>query len=273
MPFLLVKGHYKPKVGVPDGDSVRFLADNRRLWGRLDGRPVRLGTGPETKGTAQLRLEGIDAIEKAAIKPSSTDATQSLLHLLGFDEDANPEPEGYILARMTDDKTRRPICFVFAGSTELADGSDVWLEAPLLRKSVNYKQMAAEYAYPLYYNTLFASLRTVFDEALAKAKSPRVGYWLKDRTTRGVTVSSTADLATMPPIWPKLWRRLQAFLRTKKPLSRFIAFLKDRNERVDIPSKMDEVGLQDLVEVKGDVVRLLQPSENLRVRGKAGKRR
>jgi hypothetical protein len=252
---------------------VRFLSDNRKLWGRLDGHPVRLGTGPETKGTAQLPLEGIDAIEKAAIKPFSTGATQSLLDLLGFDEDANPEPEGYILARMTDDKTRRPICFAFVGSSELADGSEVWWKPTSLRKTADYKQMATGYAYPLYYNTLFASLRTVFGEALAKAKSARVGYWPKDRTIRGATVSSAADLATMPPIWPKLWRRLQAFLRTKKPLSRFIAFLKDRNERVDIPSKMDEVGLQDLVEVKGDVVRLLQPSENLRVRGKAGKRR
>lgn len=38
-------------------------------------------------------------------------------------------------------------------------------------------------------------------------------------------------------------------------------------------SKMNEVGLQDLVKVDGDTVRLLEPPENLRVVAKAGRRR
>jgi endonuclease YncB( thermonuclease family) len=272
MPFFLIKGHYRPKAGIPDGDSVRFLANNLALWGKLDGYSVRLGTSAKTKDTVQLRLEGIDAIEKAAIRPFSADATQGLLDLLGFEKDANPEPEGYILARMTDDKTRRPICFAFAGATDVADGSEVWLKAPLLRKSANYRQMSAGLAYPLYYNTLFAELRKVFDGALRTAKATRSGYWPTDRTLRGVTIKSAADLATMPPVWPKLWRRLQAFLREGKPLSEFIQFLAKKNERVDILSEMDEVGLQDLVHVDDGVVRLLQPPENLRVRAKAGRR-
>jgi len=68
MPFFLIKGHYRPKAGIPDGDSVRFLANNLALWGKLDGYSVRLGTSAKTKDTVQLRLEGIDAIEKAAIR-------------------------------------------------------------------------------------------------------------------------------------------------------------------------------------------------------------
>jgi hypothetical protein len=59
MPFTLIKGRFVPKAGVPDGDSVRFRAENLKLWKTLEGKRVVLGTGPETKGTAQLRFEGI----------------------------------------------------------------------------------------------------------------------------------------------------------------------------------------------------------------------
>jgi hypothetical protein len=53
--------------------------------------------------------------------------------------------------------------------------------------------MKAGYAYLLYYNTLFAELRKVFDEVLAKAKAYRAGYWPQDRTNRGVTVHSVEE--------------------------------------------------------------------------------
>lgn len=64
MPFILIKGRFKPGAGTPDGDSVRFLADDLKLWDRLEGKPVELGKGVTTKDTVQLRFEGIDAIEK-----------------------------------------------------------------------------------------------------------------------------------------------------------------------------------------------------------------
>jgi hypothetical protein len=59
-----------------------------------------------------------------------------MLRLIGFDKSDNPEPSGFILARMTDDRAGRPICFVFAGATNQQDGSDVFLDAPMLRQSV-----------------------------------------------------------------------------------------------------------------------------------------
>ncbi len=35
MPFTLIKGRFKPQAGIPDGDSVRFLANNSTLWAKL----------------------------------------------------------------------------------------------------------------------------------------------------------------------------------------------------------------------------------------------
>jgi hypothetical protein len=273
MSFVLIKGKFVPKAGVPDGDSVRFRANDLNLWKRLEGRPVEIGTGVETKGTVQLRLEGIDAIEKAAIKPLAVEAKQKLFDLIGFEPTRSPEPTGYVLARMTDDKTQRPICFIFAGAAAQKDGADVFLNAPLLRQSVNYKQMLAGYAYPLYYNTLFAELRNTFNGALVKAKQARRGYWPTDATRKGVTISSSSQLETIAPIWPKLWRRLQEYFRTNTDLSGFVAFLAAKNERIDVLDVMEERGLQDLVKVKKNKVSLTQDPENLRVVSAAGNRR
>lgn len=272
MPFTLIKGRFKPQAGIPDGDSVRFLANNLGLWTKLEGKPVKVGTSPKTKGTVQLRFEGIDAIEKGATRPLATQSRDNMFHLIGFDEDKDPEPVGYVLARMTDDKSGRPIAFVFAGTTNLKDGSEVRLQGPLLRTSVNVRQAKAGFAYPLYYNTLFASLREEFNKAIAEAKDKRLGYWPVDKTTTGVRVRNLADLATIPPIWPKLWRRLQEFLRQNTSLAGFIRFLEERNERVDVLSIMEERGLQDLVEVRGNKVRLTERPVNIRVVGEAGRR-
>jgi hypothetical protein len=67
-------------------------------------------------------------------------------------------------------------------------------------------------------------------------------------------------------------RRLEVYLRNNGSLAGFISFLEEKNERIDVLSKMSEVGLQDLVKVDGDNVRLLEPPENLRVLAKAGRR-
>jgi len=272
MPFTLIKGRFVPKAGVPDGDSVRFRADDPELWKKLEGNPVKLGTGAQTLGTVQLRLEGIDAIEKGAIQPLAHEARDNLFKLIRFNPERSPEPPGYLLARMTDDKTRRPICFIFAGAAPLPDGAEVRLEPKLLRTSVNYRQMLAGYAYPLYYNTLFAELRNAFNVAYLKARKQKRGYWPSDATSVGVTISSSAQLETIAPIWPKLWRRLQEYLRKNDDLGGFIVFLTAKNERIDVLDVMEERGLQDLVRVRGNRVSLIEDPANLRVVGVAGRR-
>lgn len=272
MPFTLIQGHYLPRAGTPDGDSVRFRADDPALWDRLSGRPVSLGTGVATRDTVQLRLEGIDAIERGATRSLSLAATDNLLRLLGFQVEDAAEPRGYILACMTDDVSGRPICFAFAGDSGRDDGEEVFLDEPLLRRSVNYGQAQDGYAYPLYYNTLFASLREELSRAIGRARQSGLGYWPSDATTTGITVTGRADLAVVPPVWPKLWRRLDEYLADHTSLDDFVVFLAERNERVDVLSVMEERGLQDLVEVRGTRVRLIEMPENLRVVGHAGLR-
>jgi len=75
MSFVLIKGVFNPKNGIPDGDSVRFLASDDTLFDRLEGR-VEIKSG----GEVQLRYEGVDAMEKAAKLPFSSDATERKLY-------------------------------------------------------------------------------------------------------------------------------------------------------------------------------------------------
>lgn len=261
MPFTLIKGHFVPKAGNPDGDSVRFRASDAAFWLKLKGRPVEMNF---ENRTVQTRFEGIDAIEKRAIEPLSTQAKNSMLSLINYDENTNDEPEGYILSRMTDPHGR-PLAFIFSGVTDRDDGSDVFLDQSMLTDSVNYKQMEAGFGYPLYYNTLFQTLREGFNEALRTAKSSSNGYWPTDATMTGVTANDCASLSTIKPIWPKLWRRLEEYLRTHDNLAEFIVWLEEKGERVDILPMMEERGLEDVVTVQGNQVSLTEEPENLRV--------
>jgi hypothetical protein len=273
MPFILIQGRFKPQLGRPDGDSVRFQAQDPALWLRLEGRKVNLSASGPTQNTVQLRLEGIDSIEKEAVSPLAEQGKESLLALIGFDAESNPEPEGYILSRSTDGQAGRPVSFVFSGPAPSADGSSVFLDPALLQKSVNYGQMLAGFAYPLYYDTLFADLRRQLNVALEEARQNNRGYWPSDASLIGVTVNSPADLAQIAPIWPKLWRRLREFSQNETSqgsdgafsLEGFLEFLKLKNERVDIISTADQTGLHNLVSVESNTVKLLQPPENIRV--------
>ncbi|MBL7727433.1 MAG: hypothetical protein JNM68_07110 [Dinghuibacter sp.] len=264
MPFTLIKGKFMPGTGLPDGDSVRFKPNNPKLLNELEGVKAKLAKGGNTMGSVQLRFEGIDAIEKGATKPLSVLAKENMLKLIGYDSGTNPEPEGYVLARMTD-PNGRPLAYVFAGSTARTDGSDVFLDAATLGTSVNYKQMLAGFAYPMYYNTLFAVLREKFNQALNMAKQHNRGYWSVDKTLLGVSVTDKSSLATINPVWPKIWRRLEEFLEDQNSLDTFSDWLQQKNERVILIKQADEIGLADIIKVQGKKVKMLQPPENLMV--------
>ena len=59
MPFRVIRGTFHVLGYSPDGDSIRFKADNETTWSLLGGPPVRLNA----KRHAQLRLEAIDTLE------------------------------------------------------------------------------------------------------------------------------------------------------------------------------------------------------------------
>lgn len=266
MPFVLLKGSFKPSAGIPDGDSVRFAPDDPSPLFSLP----RIGRAPrvnQNNGTVQLRYEGIDTLEKDAIEPFASDATNKNLELLGVTNDT-PEPRGYILANQIG-PNGRPICFVFAGETKKEDGKSIFLRVPQMRVSVNYKMVESGMSYPLFYDTLYADLRGELSKATATARSRGLGLWPSDRTVLGVQWQGRTSLPNLPPIFPKLWRRLEKYTQNRdfrdesETLESFVEFLVAVRDRLLVVSESRFTDLDNIVAVSGDQVHLQYTAEDL----------
>lgn len=253
MGFILIKGTFQLEAGIPDGDSVRFLADNDLLFDGLAGRPVEF----RTDGTVMLRYEGIDAIEKTAIQPFASQAKDTNFDFLREQSDPHASsPRGFVLSRQTD-TNRRPVSFAFAGEAEQADGSDVFLDAALLQQSVNYKLVAAGQAYTMFYETLFAELRAELTAAYLVAQQQALGIHQSDASLSGVTFAGRSSLSQMPPIFPKLWRRLEEYSRNHQDLAGFLPFLQTRVvDRLFTVSDGRYIAFDNVIKVEGEQLRM-----------------
>lgn len=266
MPFLLIKGTFRPATGVPDGDTVRFAADNTDLLFRLDqrGRPPRLN---ENNGTIALRYEGIDAMERDARQPESSDATAANLTFLGL-SGPDDEGRGYIFSRQLDPHGR-PICFVFSDDSLEADGDSVFVTTERVAASVNVQLLNAGHVYPLFYDTLFADLREEMTQVSRSARERSIGIWRDDATNTGVLWGGVGSLDTMPPLFPKLWRRLEGYTFDREfrdgsdTLDEFDDYLRFRDDRLFILPDNRFTGLDNVVAIENDRLRLTVPPEFL----------
>lgn len=260
MPFVLIKGTFDPTSGEPDGDSVRFQAEDDTLFDKLEGRVEFKGGGQ-----VQLRYEAIDALEKAAIRPFSSDATKQNIKLLGGDKSGLP---GYILSRNADGNGR-PVCFVFTGNPPDwdNDGSGNELDADLLRQSVNYRLLQEGYVYPMFYDTLYKELRDEMVAATQKARAAKRGIWSADRSTDGFQVDVPPNLAELPPIFPKLWRRLQSFYQRpsnrKKGLDVFYRELSRGKDRLFTIPDQRSIKFSTVLKVSGNKITMRYKPEEM----------
>jgi hypothetical protein len=261
MGFVLIKGTFHLDAGIPDGDSVRFMADDDRLFDRLRGRLVEF----KSDGTVQLRYEGIDTIEKTAIQPLAGDSRDKNFDLLREVGDRFTDiPRGFILTRQTDGN-RRPVSFAYSGDINEPDGSDVFIDAALVKRSVNYKMVDSGYAYPMYYETLFMEIRRELSTAFLAARTAGLVLHQADGTLNGVVIQQRADLATIAPIFPKLWRRLEEYLRNHQSLAGFKSWLASRDSETlsTITDGRTSISFDNVVDVQGDVVRMLYSPEDM----------
>lgn len=98
----------------------------------------------------------------------------------------------------------------------------------------------------------FAVLRRELKSALETARRKKRGYWLTDKTLKGVTVTNATSLEKIDLIWPKLWCHLEEFLRAGKPMSQFKASYAKNNERLGVLDVVEERGLHDVVKAVGN---------------------
>ena len=269
MPFTLIKGTFHIRNYSPDGDSVKFTAEKKSNWSKLNGKKVK----PNSKGHVQLRVEGIDSLETHYSSPKTHqplglahEATDELLDFLGITgvswgpsrgrvTSANDRKKGYILARSTG-PYGRPICFLFSGTSTKTDGSDVFLNASLVNR-----MLSIGHAYPLFYETLFFDLRRELAAATANARSSKKGVWKSDKSNTWFDGTDISDLEDNTPIFPKLFRRLVDHKKSGQPMSK----LPDRlaNERVTIIPTVHHTNFDTVVEIQGKKVRMTEKPEDL----------
>jgi endonuclease YncB( thermonuclease family) len=278
MPFVVIKGTFHIVGYSPDGDSVRFRADNKEHWAKLSGPSVQLNA----KDHAQLRLEAIDTLEthyQNTHQPLelAIGALEHLLEGLGITEvkwnearttvtAAKDGTEGYILSRAVE-KYGRPVAFVYTGTSPEEDGSEIFLDADRLRQSLNHRALEDGVAYPTYYKGLFPDLREALSEAVNHAREAKREVWPEDRTNAGFEVEDLGSITDEHVVLPKLFRRLAEYLEVGGSVAGFEEFLEARDEEVIVISTVHSTHLDTVVEVEGNTVRMTEPPENLLFEG------
>ena len=281
MPMLCLAGTYRILATEPDGDSIRFYADDADQWKLVPGQhAVQTNAG----GGAQLRLDGIDALETHYTARGSVPlhqplelahkAADELLRWLGFrgvqrDGErvtaATPdELPGFLLTRGAD-LYGRCVALIGRGDPPGASGMQVNVNLGLLRRTANHRLVATGLAYPTFYLKLFPDLRRELAKQAQNAR-PSKGVWALDRSQKGVEVESLATLTDDAVILPKLFRRLVDYLALNDDdpsLAGFKAYLAHRPDQVFILSTGHYTGFDYVVDVKGQVVRLTTAPEDL----------
>jgi hypothetical protein len=229
MPFTVIRGRYQVVNYSPDGDSIRFEADDSALFQQLDGPPAEINA----RNHVQLRIEAIDALETHFTPPSgggtyhqplklAQAARDDLLAFVGITDvewdsaertvlSAKDGKRSYILSRAVE-KNRRPIALVFTGNPPKKDGSAVHLDAALLKKSYNYSSLQKGLTYATYYQGLFKDLRETMTAAAAAARAAKRGVYKIDATNAGITATSLRVVTKDKAIMPKLFRRVVEYM-------------------------------------------------------------
>jgi endonuclease YncB( thermonuclease family) len=214
----------------PDGDTIKFAPDTPAL---VEGLPRVSGHAPDINARGiSIRLEAIDTLETHFAEThqeldGANAARDELLSELGFtgisfwpdlpnkiesaDQDRLP---GHVLSNGID-ANGRVIGFVYAGDPSEPDGTGVFLDEARAAQSVNARLLAAGHAYPAFYATLLAQLRTQFARLSSAARdaNPALGVWPRS-TADPNGPAQIADLAGLERLvlWPKLFRRIVPYL-------------------------------------------------------------
>jgi endonuclease YncB( thermonuclease family) len=222
----LIRGAFVIVGKEPDGDSVRFIADNPALYQQLrNAHRIRLSGD----GSVQLRFEGVDAPEVhygEAAQPRGPQAREALLEWIGFTGiEFAPVPNenrvtaatpasvrGAILSKAAE-ANGRPVSFVaLEGAVSgRADGAWVRLTPQLLERTLNFRLLQEGMAYLTLYSSTPQADR--LRAAARVAKDADLGLWADDVTKQ----FKLTDQASIGPggalILPKLFRRCTDHLK------------------------------------------------------------
>jgi endonuclease YncB( thermonuclease family) len=284
MSYVLLRGLFVirypdlPRQGPePDGDTVKFRPDSPAL---VEGLRRPSGTPPDISARGiSVRLEAIDALEthfsEAHQELTGANAARDrLLKLLGFtgvtffedhpnkvkaaDQDSI---RGHVLSNGID-ANGRLIGFVYPGDPDEPDGADVYLDEARTDQSANVTLLAEGLAYPTFYATLPASLRTHLAKTSRTARDAGMGLWPRSKADPNGK-AGVPDLNALQQLvmWPKLFRRIVPYLATgATDFKKFDAWLREDKVHRDDPLFLLDRGeygnMHDVIDVAGQAIQL-----------------
>lgn len=273
MSFILIKGTFHVVGYSPDGDSIRFQANNLENWSKLSGIPPELNENNH----AQIRLIGIDSLETHFRQCQQSfqwalSAANFLLESLEIEEvkwseekniviSAKDKIEGFILVKKTD-QHGRPLGFVFKGEIDYPDGEEFFLPLDLFFQSVNYQSLFYGQSYPTYYRGIAPTLRRKMTAAVNQARLEKKGLWEFDLTNHGFSVWDLFKEEKMVVILPKLFRRLVAFLEINDNLDLFKNSVVKSEKVLILPNKTKKL-FRDIIIQEKDFFKLSELPEDL----------
>ena len=173
---------------------------------------------------------------------------------------------GFLLTR-TADKYGRCVALIGRGDTPVASGNELRVDRRLLRKTANHRLIVAGLAYPTFYSKLYVDLRQeLTKQASAARQGSGKGLFAQDATQNGVKVTALSSLTDQAIILPKLFRRLVDYLHLNgdnPSLAAFKPYLAQRDDRLYIISAAQKTGLDTIIDVTGQVVKLTHEPEDL----------
>ncbi len=273
--FKVIKGKFHVKGYKPDGDSIRFEAENPAHWDAF-----QWDSASKKKAVKkQLRIEAIDALETHyegyhQPRPFALAALEQLLKLLGIAyteyslsqttivnaDDAKP---GFIISDGLD-RYDRPISFAFPASAKLTDGATLTSEQIPIEKSINYILAREGLVYPTFYTTTDKIVAAKIRKAVGLARKGDRGLWAIDRTTY-LALWDIRTLEEDVTIMPKLFRRLVEFFDAYgnfKDLPAYMARQKDNLQLWNDPTPRSLASLMDF-DVTGRRMSLPTPIEDI----------
>ncbi|HEX8935778.1 MAG TPA: thermonuclease family protein [Pseudonocardiaceae bacterium] len=256
----------------PDGDSVRFIADDVTHYDALK-RSDRIRPS-QRDGSVQLRFEGVDAPELHYgndAQPLGDTARDALLSWIGFTaiefDHAQPtrvtaaEPatvRAAILAQMVE-VNGRPVAYVLletAGGLP-ADGAWVNADQALLDGTLNLRLLSEGQAYYTVYTSMPVDHRRHLRAVAAETRTAGKGVWGRDSTANWLLVDQKSIGPDGQLILPKLFRRCTDYLKAVDKgfignlgdwlLASSATPTRDENDRV-LLRDATEVHLSDLVQ-------------------------
>jgi endonuclease YncB( thermonuclease family) len=271
--YKVVAGTFHIKGFQPDGDSIRFQANNPAHWDFFTWATE----ADKASKKKQLRVESIDALETHyegyhQPRPFALAALEALLDMLGINSvtyslsltqivAANDSKPGFI-ASASVDRFGRPVSYVFPKSAKLIDGAVMDSATLPIDDSLNF-QLARE---GLVYPTFYTSTDRVFAEKIravvARARATKRGIWSIDRTS-DFTLWDVRTLQEDILILPKVFRRLIGFLEGYADFGRLGEYLKKQRDNLVLWDGTKKRSLADLMTIDGRTIRMKTPVEDI----------